>query len=328
MIGRVERKLMSEETAALLRCPRCGDALDRKDRSYDCLADACGASYPMKNGIAILIDERRSVFTIAELAESEPFFRPRSFLGPLIDRLVPSTGLSLASRDCLRRFRGLLQKSSDSPRILVIGGSILGDGMEELLAAGIELVESDVSFGPRTQLIFDAHVIPFSGGSFDGVVAQAVLEHVADPATVVEELHRVLKPAGMVYAEIPFMQQVHGGAYDFTRFTHLGCLRLFRKFTEIASGANAGPGTALAWSYDYFLSSFITSLRLRPFVRLFVRLTAFWLKYFDRLVDGKPGALDAASVIYFLGRRSESVRSDREIVQQYRGSNPPLQKSV
>jgi len=45
----------------------------------------------------------------------------------------------------------------------------------------IELVETDVAFGPRTAVICDAHRLPFENASFDGVVAQAVLEHVADP---------------------------------------------------------------------------------------------------------------------------------------------------
>ena len=79
-------------------------------------------------------------------------------------------------------------------------------------------------------LICDANDIPFENGSFDGVVLQAALEHVADPYRCVEETHRVLKEKGLVYAETAFMQQVHGGRYDFTRFTRLGHRRLFRRF--------------------------------------------------------------------------------------------------
>ena len=52
----------------------------------------------------------------------------------------------------------------------------------------------------------------------------------------------MLKDDGLVYAETPFLQQVHGGPYDFTRFTHLGHRRLFRKFIELESGATAGAG--------------------------------------------------------------------------------------
>ncbi len=43
-------------------------------------------------------------------------------------------------------------------------------------------------------LICDAHDIPFADRSFDGVIVQAVLEHVVDPFRCCEEIHRVLIP--------------------------------------------------------------------------------------------------------------------------------------
>jgi len=54
------------------------------------------------------------------------------------------------------------------------------------------------------------------------MLVQAGLEHVRDLWQVVAEIHRVLKDDGLVYAETPFMQQVHEGPYDFTRFTESG----------------------------------------------------------------------------------------------------------
>ena len=121
------------------------------------------------------------------------------------------------------RFAELLSARSESPKVLVIGGSILGEGMQALVnQPSIELIETDVSFGPRTQLILDAHDIPFEDETFDGVVVQAVLEHVADPYRCVDEIRRVLKMGGAIYAETAFLQPVHGGRYDFTRFTLLG----------------------------------------------------------------------------------------------------------
>jgi ubiquinone/menaquinone biosynthesis C-methylase UbiE len=49
-------------------------------------------------------------------------------------------------------------------------------------------------------MIFDAHDIPIEDGSFDGVIILAVLEHVADPYRYSEEIYRVLKDQGVVYA--------------------------------------------------------------------------------------------------------------------------------
>jgi len=57
----------------------------------------------------------------------------------------------------------------------------------------IELVGSDVSLGPDTMLVCDAHDITVADGSFDGIIVQAVLEHVADPYRCAEEITECLK---------------------------------------------------------------------------------------------------------------------------------------
>ena len=178
-------------------------------------------------------------------------------------------------------------------------------GLEVVTAhPSIELIESDVAFGPRTILVCDAHSIPFEDNSFDGVIVQAVLEHVVDPWLCVQEIQRVLKA---------------GGRYDFTRFTHLGHRRLFRKFEEIESGAVCGPAMALAWSYKYFLLSFTTSSFLRRLIGVFTRLTSFYLTYLDYLLIDKAGTLDAASAYFFIGRKSNRVLSAKDLIKSYKG---------
>ena len=95
--------------------------------------------------------------------------------------------------------------------------------------------------------------MPLQSNSFDGVWIQAVLEHVVEPSKVVSEIYRVLKTHGIVYAETPFMQQVHEGAYDFTRYTVLGHRYLFKDFEMIGIGGNKGPELVLAWAFRYFV---------------------------------------------------------------------------
>ena len=146
-----------------------------------------------------------------------------------------------------------------------------------------------------------------------------MLEHVLDPHRCVNEIFRVLKPSGIVYAETPFMQQVHMRQYDFTRFTHLGHRRLFRHFEEIKSGPTGGPGMALAWSYTWFLRSFATSSVMVYFLTFFAYLTSFFLKYFDYILINKPGGYDAASQFFFLGKKSKNLLSDKDLIKQFRG---------
>jgi len=291
--------------------------------SFTCANRACATRFPIVDGIPILLNESNSIFRIDDFTtDRDTFYQSRS--GGRVKRFItgwiPDCSVNVKAEGNFRTFAGALLEGAETASVLVLGGSVFNRGMECLVDDRIDLVETDVSFGARTQAIVDAHNIPFEDGSFDGVVVQAVLEHVLDPPRCVEEIHRVLKPGGLVYAETPFMQQVHAGPYDFTRFTHLGHRRLFRRFEELESGAVCGPGMALAWTYQYFLMSFFTSNRGRKFATAFAHLTAFWLKWFDPYLIDKPGCLDAASGVYLLARRSESIYPDTDLIASYRGA--------
>jgi methyltransferase family protein len=306
-----------------LRCPICRSKIELLDERFYCTNVACGGTFPVVDRIPILINESSSVFSISDfLYRHETFFRPQQGKeAEAIRRLLPTITENIVSKRNYSKFGSLLIDKSSTPLVLVVGGSILGKGMEPLLSyPAIELVESDVSFGARTTLICDAHDLPFPPNFFDGVIIQAVLQHVADPYRCVDEIHRVLKEEGFIYAETAFMQQAVGGRYDFTRFTQLGLRRLLRKFEEIESGVACGPGTALAWAAQYFLLSFAHAGQIRRAIRLLSRLTFFPLKYFDYYLDNKPGALDAASAHYFLGQSSKKIISDQELMRLYKGA--------
>jgi SAM-dependent methyltransferase len=262
------------------------------------------------------------VFTLADFtsADARTFFSPRSRLERLVERAVPTFFRAGQSRANYAQFCRLLLQRSAAPSVLIVGGSVLGAGTDELLrwCPPIQLLETDVSFGPRTRMICDAHDLPLASDSFDGVVVQAVLEHVVDPYRCVEEIFRTLRPGGLVYVEMPFLQPVHA-RHDYTRFTHLGLRRLFARFDEIESGSGNGPGTALALAYQYFLLSFATRRRTRGAIRVLSQVSAFWLKYVDVYLARRPGSLDAASGYFFLGAKGSGRLADRDLVAMYRG---------
>ena len=202
-----------------------------------------------------------------------------------------------------------------NPRILVVGGGTVGDGLESLYAdPSVDLISFDVYASAATQFVGDGHAIPLADASLDGVIVQAVLEHVLEPTVVAHEIERVLRVGGIVYADTPFLQQVHEGAYDFTRFTDSGHRFLFRGFERIDSGAVAGAGTALRWSVDYFVRALTRSV---PLGRI-ASLACFWLSHLDRFLDPKH-SVDAASSVFFLGRRSDRAISGADVIDYYQG---------
>ena len=213
----------------------------------------------------------------------------------------------------------MLAERPGKQRILVLGGSVFNRGMEPLLDERFDLVESDVSFGARTQVIVDAHDIPFVDGTFDAVAAQAVFEHVLDPGRCVSECHRVLKADGLIYAEPPFLQPVHAGPYDFTRFTHMGHRYLFRDFEELDSGPIVGQAIVFAGAVVNFFRGLSSTPKIRSILGLLATFLVSWAKYLDERMMRQPAAYDVAYGYYFLGKSSATQLEGRELVKQYRG---------
>ena len=305
----------AEWLQAALRCPRC---LGTLEIGADLHCVACGSQYASVDGTPVLIDP--DVTLVDPPVSVSVSNETRSALGSRLNALLPALGTSRGSAPNFERLAALLaQVPRERPRVLVVGGRILGAGMEPLVDARLDLVETDVALGPRTELVCDAQRLPFADETFDAVVVQAVLASVPDVERAVDELHRVLVADGLVYAEDAFIQQVWGGRFDFHRWTPLGHRRLFRRFEEVDSGILDGPGTALAWSWHYFLLSFARSRKGRKVLQVAGRLSGFWPKYFDAILRRHPAAFDAASGVYFLGRKSERTVGDRELVAAYRG---------
>jgi uncharacterized protein YbaR (Trm112 family) len=311
--------MLNQDILETLACPRCKATLETGDRLR---CPDCRVDYPTVAGIPVLINDENSLFRVADfVAGRDSTYKTSTSISIRIGkRLVPSLNLSVKSKRNFSELVSRLERRGQNQRLLIVGGAVEGEGLNvDDLPQSITPVETDVAFGDRTAIICDAHDLPFRIGTFDGVIVQAVLEHVVDPVRCVSEIHRVLKADGLVYAETPFIAQVHLGKYDFQRFSHLAHRRLFRNFAEIESGATCGPGMALAWSYAYFLQSFFTSQTMRRIAFAAASWSGFWLKYFDYLLIDKPGTFDAALSYYFLGTASSDQLDDRELIKGYRG---------
>jgi SAM-dependent methyltransferase len=275
------------------------------------------ATMSVQGDLPVLVDFDNSVLVreqvLASSGNSPVRRRSESRRSKIKDLLSPPKRIT---SDNVSRFVALLRSDVSSPRVLVIGGGTVGQGMAPLYeASDIQVIAFDLYASPIIHFVADAHNIPLRGGAVDGVIVQAVLEHVLDPTQVAAEIWRVLKPGGLVYSETPFLQHVHEGAYDFTRFTESGHRYLFRHFDLIGSGVCGGPGTQLMWSIDYFVRGLFRSWTAGKLAKF----AFFWLQWFDRLIP-ESYASDAASGCYFLGRRSAATLSPHDAVNFYRGA--------
>jgi SAM-dependent methyltransferase len=302
-------------------CPADHAALEEQDGALAC--PACGTRYPVIGGVPVLIRDETSVFAIGDYAAPESY--EGASYGRTADR---ANGLRRLWRRVARRLKdwpssiarpgpddviAYVRQIRPAPRVLVVGSGGLRLG-----APGDRVLNTDVAFGPAVDAIADAHDLPFPDGSFDLVIAAAVLEHVADPQRCEAEMRRVLAPGGHVFADTPFLQPVHMGAYDFTRFTPIGHRRLFRHYDEIAAGISNGVGSALAAQSGVALQSLSRARAWRRIANAMGTVLTPPLRMMDALF--RHGG-DGAGGCWFFGRlRDGPPVSDRSLVQGYRDS--------
>jgi SAM-dependent methyltransferase len=143
-------------------------------------------------------------------------------------RILPA---SLAEK--LDPFEAGIQKfvyavARDTPAGALVLDAGAGEGrfkpyFDGAVYVGIDFAQGDPSWNySGLDVIGRLEELPFPAGVFDKVLSIVVMEHTPEPARVIRELHRVLKPGGMVHMVVPHMWEEHQKPYDFFRFTSSG----------------------------------------------------------------------------------------------------------
>jgi glycosyltransferase involved in cell wall biosynthesis/GT2 family glycosyltransferase/SAM-dependent methyltransferase len=140
------------------------------------------------------------------------------------------------------------------------------------------VVEVEYAIFRNTDVVADAHALPFDDETFAAVISFNAFEHYRDPRLVAQELRRVLKPGGRIHIMTAFMQPLHERPWHFYNATRYGVAEWFSAFEEEELGVspNFCPNHTIAWitsemeaalrhhvspeAADYFLSASVRDI--------------------------------------------------------------------
>jgi len=92
--------------------------------------------------------------------------------------------------------------------------------------ATLDWTESVHEGARSSDIVASADSIPVRDGAFDAVLFTQVLEHIAEPVSVLSELHRILTDGGALYLTAPLVWELHELPHDYYRYTSEGLRHL------------------------------------------------------------------------------------------------------
>jgi SAM-dependent methyltransferase len=198
-----------------------------------------------------------------------------------------------------RRVQELVDSMPDGSGILNVGA-----GHTYL---GPRVINLDIYASGTTSVIASALALPFPDQCAELVILQGVLEHVADADRTLAECYRVLKPGGLFYTEMPFLQPYHESPIDMRRSTRPGLAQLCSPLVEVESGIHIGPASTLAWFIRELLARLISGGRPSVYAKAssLIGWILFPVKYADYALEKLPHLHTVASSCYYLGRRKK-----------------------
>jgi SAM-dependent methyltransferase len=202
------------------------------------------------------------------------------------DRRSHASGLAL----------GRFLAEGSGPKIAIGGGPTR-------VEAGISNL--NVSLVGEVDLLGDAHRLPLAGESVGGFHCEAVLEHLESPHRAVAEMHRCLRPGGLVFSATPFLQPFHGYPSHYQNFTLVGHERLFRQagFDLLDSGCCVGPAWATADLVRFVLREIWPAGAAGRILGAGAWLLSQPVRLLDRRLANSPRGALACSTTFVLARK-------------------------
>lgn len=162
----------------------------------------------------------------------------------------------------------------------------------------------DVQQYENTDIVSTSARLPFAAEIFDVVISQSVFEHLPDPFQTAQELYRILKPGGYLYADTAFMQPLHADPGHFFNMTIHGLRRVFASFEELDCGV--GPHQLPSFGLRMQIEAILPFVQQKEWVG---RLERIKRELDDRgpefdAVLREDGRFILAAGVYFYGQKA------------------------
>jgi len=284
--------MIDQKLKQALCCPQCHSKLSEELNQLQCAG--CTQKYPVLGESIDFISLKKSYPEAKNQTDSllfkikNIFKRFPVFFTAIYRLTTPITGISAKS------FLKYLPKDG-----LVIN---LGSGV---LSVANGVIDVDYHSYANVSVVADAAHLPLKDGSVDGIIAESLLEHIADPEKVASEIKRVLKPGGLAYILTPFMLGFHSSPYDYQRWTIAGLERLFKDFKKERAGVASGPTLAFTRMAGEWLSLALSFgiNSLYQFWTLVFMLLFLPVNFLDILFSRYRFASNNAMSLYFIARK-------------------------
>ena len=131
-------------------------------------------------------------------------------------------------------------------------------------------------------IIGTAYETNLRNDSFDYVLCNAVLEHLEEPQSAINECHRILKKDGICIYTVPLFWHLHEEPRDFFRYTNHGLTHLFKEQFEIielypGSGFWITASTMFCYYIDRFNFKIIRVTFIISIIQILIQILAFLL---------------------------------------------------
>lgn len=222
--------------------------------------------------------------------------------GWLYYALVSLIGPAWGDARTRRMRRRMVSKYGDADVILNLGSG------PTVVMGRHDIINVDLFPFKEVDIVADAADLPMKSESVDLAINIAMLEHVPDPAAIVDEMHRVLKHDGEFLCFVPLMAPYHAAPHDYHRWTVPGAELLFSKFDEVKTFVSPGPTSGMLWTFQEWLAVLLSfgSPKIHDVLLLLIMVLTFPIKFLDELLCRHPNAHTVALGFFVTGTKNSS----------------------